>query len=76
MMSINRSIGLIIYIIFHFSFVINFFSTESISISVTLNKKLLFVFICVGLYSNISFQPLNNFRLSPMGAYSRGAYCK
>ena len=71
-MSTNRSIILIIYIIFHFSFVMNFFSSENISVSITLNKKLLFLFIFLGLYSNIvSFQPLDRIRLSPMGAYSR-----
>ena len=74
----KRSIDLIIYIIFHFSFAMNIFISENISVSITLNKKLLFLFIFVGLYSNIvSLQPLNRIRLIPMGAF-RGeeAYCK
>ena len=77
-MSINRSIDLIIYIIFHFSFVMNFFNSKNISVSITLNEKLLLLFSYVGIYSNIvSFQPLNRIRLSPMGAYSgERAYCK
>ena len=58
-MSINRSIYLIIYIIFHFSFVMNFFNSENISVSITLKEKLLFLFIFVRHYSYIvSFQRL------------------
>ena len=64
MMAINRSINLIIFIKFHFSFVIDFFNSESISISIVLYEKLLFLFIFVGIYSNIvSFQPFNSGRL-------------
>ena len=71
-MSINRSIDFI-NIIFHFSFVVNFCNSENISVSITLNKKLLILFIFVGLYSNtVSFQPLSRIRLSPMVAYLRG----
>ena len=63
-MSINRSIELSIYIIFHFSFVMNFFHSENISVSIALDKKLLFLFIFLGLYSNVVlFQPLNSIRL-------------
>ena len=73
MIHINRSIDLTIYIIFHFSFVMIFFNSENISVSITLYEKLLFFFIFVDIYSNIaSFQPLNRIRLSLMGAYSRG----
>ena len=70
-MPIDGSIDFIIYIIFHFSFVTYFLNSESVSI--TLDQKLLFLSIFVGLYANIaSFQPLNRIQLSPMGAYSRG----
>ena len=72
MMSINRSIDFI-NIIFHFSFVVNFCNSENISVSITLNKKMLILFILVVLYSNtVSFQPLSRIRLSPMVAYLRG----
>ena len=73
MVFINRSIDLIIYIILHFSFVMNFFNSENIRVSITLNAKLLFLFIYVVIYSNsVSLKPLDIIRLSPMGAYSRG----
>ena len=66
-MSINRSFDLIIYII------INFFNSEKISGSITLNEKLLFLFIFVGIYSNIAlFKLLDRIRLSLMGASWRG----
>ena len=53
MMSINRSIDLIIYIIFHLPFVMIFFNIENISNSITLNEKLLFLLMFVEIYSNI-----------------------
>ena len=67
MISINRPIDLIIYIIFNFSFVRDFSNSEDICVSIILNKKLLFLFISVWIYSNIlSFQPLDIILLSPM----------
>lgn len=48
MIPINRLSDLIICIIFHFPFVMNFFDIENISISIILNEKLLFFFMFVG----------------------------
>ena len=73
MVSINRSIDLIIYIISHFSFIMISFNSEIISVSITINKKLLFLLNFMGIPSNItSFQPWNTIQLSPIEAYSRG----
>ena len=48
-MSTNRSIDLIIYIIFHFLCVMNLFNIENITILIILNEKLLLLFILVGI---------------------------
>ena len=63
MISINRSIDLIICIIFHFPFIMNFFNIENISISMIRNEKLLFLITFVGIYSNIVFLYFNRIRL-------------
>ena len=74
MMSINRSIDLTIYTIFHFSLVMNFFNSEDISVSImyTERKTAVFVSHCGALFKYCFVSTFQYNSIKPHWAYSRG----
>ena len=75
---VTQWIDLNIYIIEHFSYVMNSFNGDNVSISIILDGIMLFYHTLLGTYSNnASFKPFLWLSLSPRGVYSRGGgYCK